>query len=434
MIERVIKNTDDFDITVSHLTNGDTYIIPYFSDHHLHPAVNRLSVVFLFSGNKSFIYPVNHSELPKIPLDFLKSANLKLIAPNKKELYGHLEVDRDIGSIWREFGGLNINLPRYITDFLDRFSDIQNSVDIVPISRLYEHAEGVYNECIKTPPRPVPNFIESVSSDVYGAIERNGIQVDLKKLIKFFGSETGKCVVDDKVYCKYNLYTKTGRPSNIFGGINFSALNKTDGSRSAFISRFEDGLLVQYDYESYHLRLIANDMGYDVPTNIPIHAYLAQQYYSKSDISEAEYQESKKKTFFHLYSESRYTGDIDFIKKVDEYKDIIQTRYEAGELDDIFVTDRPTRSKIFNYYVQNLEYKTITKSLRNALDYLSNKGSKIILTTYDSILIDYCPSDNRTVLTDLYNIFVTPSKKFPVNVEYGKSYNNMKRGGVGSSG
>jgi len=35
---------------------------------------------------------------------------------------------------------------------------------------------------------------------------------------------------------KYNPYTITGRPSNAWRGVNYAALNKTDGSRKSFIS------------------------------------------------------------------------------------------------------------------------------------------------------------------------------------------------------
>ena len=39
-------------------------------------------------------------------------------------------------------------------------------------------------------------------------------------------------------YTEYNLYTSTGRPSNKFGGVNFAALNKEDGSRNSFVFIF----------------------------------------------------------------------------------------------------------------------------------------------------------------------------------------------------
>ena len=51
------------------------------------------------------------------------------------------------------------------------------------------------------------------------------------------------------VFSEYNLYTSTGRPSNRYGGVNFPALKKEDGTRESFTSRYEKGSLVSYDYD-----------------------------------------------------------------------------------------------------------------------------------------------------------------------------------------
>ena len=50
---------------------------------------------------------------------------------------------------------------------------------------------------------------------------------------------------EGEVHSEYNIYTSTGRPSNRFGGTNFAALNKKDGSRKQYISRFKNGVLVE---------------------------------------------------------------------------------------------------------------------------------------------------------------------------------------------
>ena len=61
----------------------------------------------------------------------------------------------------------------------------------------------------------------------------------------------GLQTTDGMVYSEYNPYTATGRPSNRFGGMNFAALNKKDGSRKKFISRHgRDGMLVEMDYDA----------------------------------------------------------------------------------------------------------------------------------------------------------------------------------------
>ena len=74
-------------------------------------------------------------------------------------------------------------------------------------------------------------------TDVYYYLESNGIHT------------TGGIE-----YTQYNLFTSTGRPSNTFNGINYAALNKEDGSRNRFISRFENGMLVEFDFDAYLLQ------------------------------------------------------------------------------------------------------------------------------------------------------------------------------------
>ena len=61
------------------------------------------------------------------------------------------------------------------------------------------------------------------------------------------------------VYSEYNPYTSTGRPSNRFGGMNFAALNKSDGSREQFISRFNNGVLVEMDFDRIPFKINRRD-------------------------------------------------------------------------------------------------------------------------------------------------------------------------------
>ena len=48
-------------------------------------------------------------------------------------------------------------------------------------------------------------------------------------------------------------------------------------SRNGFVSRFDDGVLIEMDYDAYHLRLIADIIGYDFPDG-SVHEYLGKQY------------------------------------------------------------------------------------------------------------------------------------------------------------
>ena len=84
-----------------------------------------------------------------------------------------------------------------------------------------------------------------------------------------------------------------------FGGINFAALNKSDGTRKKYISRYGDnGCMIEMDYDAYHLRLIAEIVGYEFPEG-SVHQYLADQY-------GVDYDKSKSLSFKYLYGEIPY--------------------------------------------------------------------------------------------------------------------------------
>ena len=99
--------------------------------------------------------------------------------------------------------------------------------------------------------------------------------------------------MDGMVYSEYNIFTSTGRPSNRFGGTNFAALNKKDGSRKPYVSRYKNGVLVEMDYDAYHLRLIGELIGYDFPKG-SVHEHMAEFF-------GVDYEESKKLSFqYHM--------------------------------------------------------------------------------------------------------------------------------------
>ena len=121
---------------------------------------------------------------------------------------------------------------------------------------------------------------------------------------------------DKLVYTQYNNFTSTGRPSNRFGGLNFAALNKTDGSRKPYISRFgSKGKLVEFDYDAYHLRLIGEVVGYEFPLT-SVHQYFA-------DIFKVSYEEAKVNSFRLLYGEIPWdiAKNVEFFGKVKEFVD-----------------------------------------------------------------------------------------------------------------
>jgi DNA polymerase I-like protein with 3'-5' exonuclease and polymerase domains len=208
--------------------------------------------------------------------------------------------------------------------------------------------------------------------------------------------------------------------------VNYSALNKSDGSRGNIISRFDGGTLIQFDYESYHIRLIAGLIGYKFPKGISAHQYLANHYGT-------DYDTAKGLTFKYLYGGlDDFARGIPFFQKVDSYIESLYQRYViSGKLTTPLFKreinhnriELPNQQKIFNYLLQALETEINYMKMVEMLEFMSGMKSKIILYTYDAFLIDTHPSERDKIL----NLLPTIMEKggFPVKADEGTNYDNL---------
>jgi hypothetical protein len=256
-------------------------------------------------------------------------------------------------------------------------------------------------------------------------IESAGLCVDRTLLSEHFSSDTKRAFKDNMVYTEYNPYTATGRPSNRFGGINFAALNKSDGSRDSFISRYPSGSLVQMDFEAYHLRLMANELGVDLPSEQSIHTELAKVYFNTSDITDDMYAESKRRTFEVMYGTNTETYDFELFEKIHEHRKQYESATSITLPSGITVNvGMPNASKLFNYYVQSLEMVRTLPKLTRIIELIKNTTNHLVLYTYDSILLDMQTMDIN-ILDQIQDI-LEENKKFPVRVYSGNTYGNIK--------
>jgi DNA polymerase I-like protein with 3'-5' exonuclease and polymerase domains len=83
----------------------------------------------------------------------------------------------------------------------------------------------------------------------------------------------------------------------------------------------------------------------------------------------------------------------------------------------------PNPNKLFNYLLQAAETEFSIQNIDRINRYLRNKKSKVVLYTYDSILIDICGDDKKDTLTDIKTIMV--DNQFPVKCHAGKNYDEM---------
>jgi hypothetical protein len=256
-------------------------------------------------------------------------------------------------------------------------------------------------------------------------IESSGLCVDKEKIPIEYQRHIGQ---GNLVRTEYNPYTSTGRPSNKYGGMNFSALNKSDGSREPFISRFNNGILVEMDYDAYHLRLIADIIGYSFPDG-SVHKYLGEQY-------GVEYGESKKLSFKYLYGgiPPNISHSIPFFNQVSEYikkkwseynrvfsvkSDIYSRTMSKKNLSDM------NPNKLFNYLIQLNETEYNMKVVSELQLTLKPYKSKLVLYQYDSFLFDFCLEDGKKFIQDMKNT-IEQNGKFPVSIAKGLNYHEIK--------
>ena len=76
--------------------------------------------------------------------------------------------------------------------------------------------------------------------------------------------------------------------------------------------------------------------------------------------------------------------------------------------------------KLLNYIIQALETARNVTILKNALQFLNTKKTKIALYTYDSILLDFSKDDGKDTLLELENL-LSENSKYPVKFKYSKN-------------
>jgi hypothetical protein len=252
-------------------------------------------------------------------------------------------------------------------------------------------------------------------------IERYGVRVDGEKFLDRYPQAT-KHLKNNTLYTEYNPYTITSRPSNRFGGINFSALNKKDGTREVFIPK-EGHIFLQMDYDAYHPRIIGKMVHYSLP-NTSVHQWLADQY-------GVPYDESKGITFQLLYGGIPEEFDsIPYYKKVREYieklwensqsKGYVSTLHRNIPLSSI---EDANPQKIFNYLLQAAETELNMDTMKRVLEFIKQTEIELTLYTYDSFLFSYpldTPKEHALKLKELIEM-----GGFPIKASWGTDYSKL---------
>jgi hypothetical protein len=413
----IITTHQEYTELLERMNRDECILTPIFRDPYYHETENTLLCAGVtFIDNSTYIVSISHEDAPtfNIPVGskVLSDTDIQILAyvNNQPILQKQLTV--------------------YITNTYQQFSGIRDTNKIVPLMvwtnvlrEYHTQLLGVLREYYNTINEPAYIFVKQLS-DTLKEIETAGIKVNTELLEQYYDKRVKRHFKHDMVYTQYNVFTTTGRPSNRFGGINFSALNKSDGSREVFISRYTDGVLVQFDFEAYHLRLVADEHKITLPTG-SLHMELAKKYFDTNDITDELYAASKQKTFEIMYGMSDETYGVELFESIVHirrfYKDVTGPFVLPSGVTVNFT--EPNISKMFNYHVQSLEIVKTLPKLQKVLELLKNTTNHLVLYTYDSILLDMQTLD-KNIIQEVVKI-LEENKKFPVRIHAGNTYNNI---------
>jgi len=353
---------------------------------------------------------------------------------NKKLFDRYYEADSyDLSTfLW-----LNNDLDILKIDNYENFNallqHVNNNVYHIPVLKIEqwcrEVIQNIINNNYNFEITPCMTFYKEVVSENIMTIESNGIHVDLPLFNKIFGQYPSKSTKGNLLFNEYNLYTSTGRPSNAYGGVNFVALNKQDDSRKAFTSRWgSDGVLVEYDFDSYHIRLLGRLLDIELPEE-NLHDFFGKMYFDCDSLTQEQHNLSKQITFKMIYSKPLPEfKHFKLFKAIEQFKDKLWQEYLQIEYIQLPISKRKIykktygdmyRSKLFNYYLQGIETDFSMIFIQKVLNLLRNRQSKLVLYTYDSFLLDLTKKEKAVIVEQLNRILPN------VNVKVGSNFFNL---------
>jgi len=416
----ILENSNELESFQKLYQQQDSIVIPISSDTNKHAVEDELCLLYVqMMSGEEFILPFNHSETLNIDIPNLDSKTKKYTY-DKKKLTHFISLDNVIDVNLSHY--MKTNQPLVVDDietsahyfFNMKHYKKRNINKVIPILKHLEYCRKlskILREVIEEARDSDNMSYNNEVLDNLSYIEQNGIQTE-----------------SNLVYSEYNIYTSTGRPSNRFGGTNFAALNKKDGSRKPYVSRFKSGVLVEMDYDAYHLRLIGDRIGYEFPQG-SVHEHMAKFY-------GCDYEESKQKSFQYLYGFIPYeVSQINpFFCRVDDYIKELWNSYKSKDfiLSDIYskriyrnnLTDM-NANKVFNYTIQLMETENNMKVLSELIPKIRDYKSKLILYSYDSFLLDFNMEDGLDYLKEVKEV-LEQKGKYPVKVSWGLNYHEMK--------
>jgi len=417
----IIEKDSQLDDFLLKNQDKDCFIIPILSDVNRHPLENSLCAVYvkIVDGEEGLLC-FNHGETLKLSLEKLLTLDKlgRKFVRDKKQINHIVKLTNVIDVNLQYYMSKNepLDLDELSTNTHDYFYRVmwkmKNTNRIIPILKHLELCRRQVKLLEKYYDLPIHEEYNDEIIDNLSFVESSGLRKD-----------------DEIVYSEYNLFTSTGRPSNRFGGINFAALNKKDESRKPYTSRFQDGILVEFDYDAYHLRLIGHILDYQFPKG-SVHEHMSEFY------GDVDYETSKSTSFQYLYGRipQQVIDTNPFFSRVNKYIGEIWGKFKTQQFIESDIYNKRiyrknlsamNRNKLFNYMIQLLETENNMKVMSELIPYLKDKQSKLILYSYDSFLFDFKLTDGLDFLKGVKEI-LEQDGVFPTKSSKGLNYHEME--------
>jgi len=425
---RIVENIGEIDELKRILETEPSVWYPMWVDNDKHPRNTHISFIFVRTLMDRYILPHQHTDslsLSKSLIEgILNTKGDKWVFQKKKLLQSFQNIREGLNDIDTAYflkTGETIDYQQPLQHLVAPLLHKGYKEDVIQSIPILKLAEAIEPELRKTyrQKSKTYNWYNDIFIPTLSEIEGYGVRVDEKKFIERW-PQAQKHLKGDVVYTEYNPFTVTGRPSNRHGGVNYAALNKSDGSRDVFVS---DGIFLQMDYNAYHPRLIGKLIKFEMPDG-NVHQWLADQY-------GCSVEESKGVTFQLLY------GGID-----DDFRQIPYFNTVADYIDNLWIETQklgylqtPHRiiplewieganpQKVFNYLLQAVETEMNVDVMGKVLDYIKGSDIKFCLYTYDSFLFDVPTDVDKELVKGLKEII--EGSGFPVKASWGLDYGKL---------
>ena len=402
---------------LEHLNKPDSdrcFINIITTNDNKHPSLTKPCLVYYNDGEKGYILPIDHSEAFKLDWfdvkQFIDRFHRVYVLDKKFHLYflpGNNLFDLNF---IRHVDELQFDTKVH-TDFNREKYYINELNTLIPIPKHYEKWENIYKHLTDNLYLSKwwgnNEFLNSHYTEVFHEIEKNGIGIDPRKFNKHFETTwKDNSIYGNTVYTQYNLYNLTTRPSNAFNGVNFAALPKGVARESFEPNNY---VFVEFDYSAYHPRIIAKAIGYtfeaepydEVPKEVMfqnIYGGIREEY-----------------AWFPFFSKLNEWLD----KQWDEYKHSNHLQLPTGARIWGGKIENPNKNKILSYLIQAYETYYNVMTLTRVLKMLKGKKTKIVLYTYDSILLDVAKEDIKLLPKIKQEL---EADGFPTRMSIGENY------------